>query len=141
MKSIKSNLKWAAKIISFLILLQSCTVYHKYAGSVDEAVASNDKVWLETSPEDYPNTFLKLVRIDDEIYGVAKKKSSASKELRTQIVDSSYEGKYNLIKLNDEDLKDIRLKNKGASTALSVGIPVVLVGVAVWIFAENFDPI
>jgi len=130
MKSIKRNLKWAAKILSFLILLQSCTVYHSSTASVDEAVLSNNKVKVDVD-DDYSYKFLKFVRIDGEIYGVAKKKSYVSKELQAQITNSTYEGKYDLIKLNDENLKSIHLKNKGASTALTVALP--LLGVAAFL--------
>ena len=138
MKAVKRNLKWAAKILSFLILLQSCTVYHKYSSSVDEAIAANDKVKLQV-PEDDPYKFLKLVRIENEIYGVAKRNSHASKELNGRIVDTSYEGKYNLIKLSEEDQRNIHVKNKGASTALSIVIPVVLVGAVVGIAVATAD--
>jgi len=126
MKTIKQNLKWVAKILSFIILLQSCTVYHSTTASVDEAIQSSNKVKVVVPGED-PYKFLNLVRIDNEIYGVAKKKSNTSNLLKAQITDTSYEGKYNLIKLNDQNLQDIRLKNKGASTALSIVIPVVLI--------------
>ena len=126
MKTIKRNLKWAAKILSFIILFQSCTVYHSTTASVDEAIQSSNKVKVVVPGED-PYKFLNLVRIDNEIYGVAKKKSNTSNLLQAQITDTSYQGKYNLIELNDQNLQDIRLMNKGASTALSIVIPVVLV--------------
>ena len=133
----KRNLKWAAKLLSFLILLQSCTVYHKYTSSVDEAIATNNKIKLYESKDTYK--FLKLVRIDNEVYGVAKKRSYASKRLKGQIVDSSYEGKYNLIKLNEENLKDIHLKNIGASTAISIVIPVVIAGLVVFAATQDYS--
>ena len=137
MKSIKRNLKWAAKILSFLILLQSCTVYHKYTSSVDEAIATNNKIKTDL-PNGDSYKFIKLVRLENEIYGVAKKKSPVSKILNAQIVDSQYEGKYNLIKLNEADLKNIHLKNKGASTALTI-IPIVIVGIIAIIGGEAWD--
>ena len=92
---------------------------------------------------DLPNEdsykFIKLVRLENQIYGVAKKKSPVSKKLNAQIVDSQYEEKYNLIKLNEADLQNIHLKNKGASTALTIGIPVVIVGVIAIIGGEAWD--
>ena len=138
MKSIKRNLKWAVKILSVLILLQSCTVYHSTTASVNEAIQSSNKLKFD-APDKDSYKFMKLIRIDNEIYGVAKKKSYASKELQAQITDTSYEGKYNLIKLHDQDLQDIRLKNNGASTALTIAIPVVIVGVIAIIGGEAWD--
>ena len=138
MKSIKRNLNWAAKILSLLILLQSCSAYHNYTSSIDEAIATNNKIKTDLSNED-SYKFIKLVRLENEIYGVAKKKSPVSKKLNTQVVDSQYEGKYNLIKLNEADLQNIHLKNKGASTALTIAIPVVIVGVIAIIGGEAWD--
>jgi hypothetical protein len=130
MKTITKNLEWAARILSLIILLQSCTVYNSATTSVDEAIMSNDKVKVD-APEANSYKFLKIIRMDNEIYGVAKKKSYTSKKLQAQIVDTSYEGKYNLIKLTRDDLESVHLKNKGASLALTIGIPVILVGALV----------
>ena len=128
MTTIKRNLKWAAKILTFLILLQSCTVYHKTTSSVDEAVASNNKVKLEVSDEEFPYKFKSIKVFDNEYYGLVKIKSDTYKRLRDRKTLDSDNAKFTYVQLNDNELSDIHLKNKGVSTALSVGIPVLVGG-------------
>jgi hypothetical protein len=126
MKSIKQNLKWAAKILSFLILLQSCTVYHKYTSSVDEAIATNDRVRIDIQNDD-SYRFKNIKFFEDEYYGLAKTNSDTYKRLTDRKKLDFEEDKFKYVQLYDEELGEIHLKNKGASTALSIAIPVVLV--------------
>ena len=80
MKTIKKSIEWAAKILSFLILLQSCTVYHNYSSSVDEAIATNDKVKLDINNDD-PYKFKKIKIFETEYYGLTKIKSDTYRRL------------------------------------------------------------
>lgn len=127
MTTSKQNLKWAAKLLSFLILLQSCTVYHKYTSSADEAVASNNKVKLEISKDEYPYKFKSIKVFENEYYGLARIKSDTYKRLsgRKKI---DLNKKFTYVQLLPDELDDIHLKNKGVSLALSIGIPVIVVG-------------
>jgi len=113
----KRIIKWAIRIIMVCILLQSCTIYRSSTCSVDKAIEFNARVKIEGTAE-RPYIFLRLERIDSQVYGVARKKAYASKELQDQIVDTSYQDKYNLILLNDNDLHKIHLENKAANTIL-----------------------
>ena len=129
MKSIKRILKWAIQIILVCILLQSCTIYRSSTCSVDKAIEFNSRVKVEGAAE-RPYTFLRLEGIDSQVYGVARKKAYASKELQDQIVDTSYQDKYNLILLNDEDMQNIYLENKTANvivySVLTVAFTIIL---------------
>ena len=127
MKSVKRNLKWAAKILSFLMLLQSCTVYHKTTGSVDEAIASDNKVRLDIEMDD-PYRFKKIKFFENEYYGLAKVNSDTYKRLTNRKKMDSEKEKFKYVQVYEQELGNIHLKNKGASTALNVGIPVIVAG-------------
>lgn len=140
MKSFKQSFKLAAKILSFLILLQSCTVYHTYTSSVDEAVKTNDKVKLDVVNDD-PYKFKNLTIIEDEYYGLAKIKSETYNRLSDRKKLESNDEKFSYVRLNEEELKEIHLKNIKASKTLSIVVPVVvglgvLVGVGVIVANE-----
>ena len=140
MKSIKRNLKWAAKILTFLILLQSCTVYHKYTSSVDEAVATNNKVRIDIQNDD-PYKFKNIKFFEDEYYGLARIKSDAYKRLTGRKKMDSDSQNFRYVQLYENELGEIHLKNKGASTALTIGIPVVALGIVVLIGYLTTDPL
>ena len=129
MKNTKRNLKWAAKILSFLILLQSCTVYHKYSSSVDEAIATNDKVTLDIINDD-PYKFYNIKIFENEYYGLAKIKSDTYRRLSDRKkIDGGIEN-FTYVQISQEELNNIHLKNKGASTGLSIAIPVLGIAAA-----------
>ena len=136
MKTSKPILKFFAVLISSLVLLQSCSVYHKSTCSVDEAIRNNSKVKISVENND-PYILKRLERHDSLVYGVANTNSSTYKRLRERVQDHNYEGKYALILLQDQDLKNIHEKNTGASTAISIGIPVVVLGIALGIAAST----
>ena len=126
-------------MISSLVFLQSCSVYHNSTCSVDEAIRNNSKVKISVA-NDEPYILKRLERHDGAVYGIANTNSSTYKRLREQVKDHNYEGKYGLILMQEQDLKNIHEKNTGASTALSIGIPVVALGITLAIGATSVDP-
>ena len=136
MKTSKRILKFFAILISSLVLLQSCSVYHKSTCSVDEAIRNSSKVKISVTNDD-PYILKRLERHDSLVYGVANTNSSTYKRLREQVKDHNYEGKYALIQMQEQDLKNIHEKNTGASTVISIGIPVVLLGITAGIAAST----
>ena len=98
---------------------------------MEEAVASNNKVKLEVSNEEFPFKFKSIKVFDNEYYGLAKINSDTYKRLRDRKKLDSDNAKFTYVQLNDNELSDIHLKNKGASTALSVGLPVLVGGVLI----------
>ena len=136
MKTSKPILKFFAILISSLVLLQSCSVYHKSTCSVDEAIRNNSKVKISVTNDD-PYILKRLERHDSLVYGVANTNSSTYKRLREQVKDHNYEGKYALIQMQEQDLKNIHEKNTGASTVISIGVPVVVLGVTAGIAAST----
>ena len=139
MKTSKLILKCFALMISSLVFLQSCSVYHNSTCSVDEAIRNNSKVKISVA-NDEPYILKRLERHDGAVYGIANTNSSTYKRLREQVKDHNYEGKYGLILMQEQDLKNIHEKNTGASTALSIGIPVVALGITLAIGATSVDP-
>ena len=126
-------------MISSLVFLQSCSVYHNSTCSVDEAIRNNSKVKISVA-NDEPYILKRLERHDGAVYGIANTNSSTYKRLREQVKDHNYEGKYAMILMQEQDLKNIHEKNTGASAALSIGIPVVAFGITTAIAATNVDP-
>ena len=122
------DIKYLAITLSFLILLQSCNVYHTSSSTIDEAIRSADKVKI-VSPEDNSYKFDHLVKIDSLVYGYAKKKSLAAKELSGQIILKDTDEKYAQIQLYDRDIASVHLKNPTASTLVTIAVPVVIIGV------------
>ena len=103
------DIKYLAFALSFLILLQSCSVYHSSPSTIDEAIKSTDKVKI-VSPEQNIYKFNRLVKIDSLIYGYAKNKSLAAKELSGQIILKDADGKYAKIQLYDRNIASVHLK-------------------------------
>lgn len=132
MKKIRLYLKRIALLLIFLMTLQSCSVYYTKTASVDEALLSDNKVKIITTTNDIYK-FKKLQTEDDQIYGVANKKSSTAKKFSNEIVSIDSDSKFVKISLEEITINEIHLKNKGASTAVTVAIPVVIVGVLVGI--------
>ena len=120
------DIKYLAFALSFLILLQSCSVYHSSPSTIDEAIKSTDKVKI-VSPEQNIYKFNRLVKIDSLIYGYAKNKSLAAKELSGQIILKDADGKYAKIQLYDRNIASVHLKNHTASTLVSIAVPIVII--------------
>ena len=139
MKTSKRILKCFALLISSLVFLQSCSVYHNSTCSADEAIKNNSKVKISVTNDD-PYILKRLERHDGAVYGIANTNSSTYKRLREQVKDLNYEGKSAMILMNEQDLKNIHEKNSGASTALSIGVPVVALGITAAIGATSVHP-
>jgi len=132
MKKIRLHLKRIALLLIFLMTLQSCSVYYSKTASVDEAILSDNKVKVITTNNDIYK-FEKLQTENDQIYGVLKQKSTKGENLLDQGLLKDYDGKYGKLLLSKDAIQAIHLKNKGASTAVTIAIPVVIIGVLVGI--------
>ena len=131
----------ASILLSVLILFQSCTVYHKYSSSLDDAITSNDKVKV-VIPSDDPYKFKKIQKIDGEIYGLMYNKSRSYKLLASRKTIPSDKETMTYVQIYENELNDLHLKNKTASTVLSITIPLVVVGAlvgAIYSSLENTD--
>lgn len=134
MKKIRTHLSKIALVLTAIISLQSCTVYHSKIASLDEAINTGNKVKTKTQKNgtDKGNLvykFKRIEKVDDKIYGITKRNSSTHKQLMNQVSERQMEGNYVAIELTENDLHDIYLKNRALSTILSVAIPLVIVGI------------
>ena len=119
------NIKWVANLLSFLILLQSCTIYHKYTSSAQEAAETSLKVKIKI-PEGDPYVYKRLKNIDDRFYGLTRPKSKTARRMQNQVVEKDYEGKFALVELNDDELQHIHMTNTQATLTTLIVMDAVL---------------
>ena len=107
MKTLKKCLKPISYLLTFLILLQGCTVYKTASVTLDEASKSNTKVRVKT----FNNKSLKFDRIEvvnNKIHGINNVEMS-------------------ITPIEKDNIEKIQLKDKTMSTILSIAIPVVVI--------------
>ena len=112
MKSINQHLKVVAIFFVTLMLFQSCTVYKSASVSLDEASKSNTKVRVVKTNGEKVKYSRIVVLNDGQFYGVQKANRLS-----------------NNIPINQDDIVRLNLKNRKSSTILSIGIPVVIIGI------------
>ena len=103
------NLRLFSLLFMILFIFQSCGVYHKNSITLEEAVKQEGKVKILTTNQ-RTIKYKKITSTDGQFYG---NKMKGGKWIQTP--------------LNQEEIMRIRLKNKKASTwmtLLSIGIPV-----------------
>jgi hypothetical protein len=120
------NLKLIAIALSALMLMQSCRLYHSKTATVDEAVFSQKRAEVKTNSNER-FSFNYLIKDDDQLYGITKRKSTTAKKLIAQIKEDKSFNKMVGILLPEKDVKEIHLHNKTLSTILSIGVPVALI--------------
>ena len=140
MKKIRLHLKFIALVLISIMTLPSCSVYYNDTSSIDEALLSNDRVKIITSTNDIYK-FKKLQKEDDQIYGVIKKGSNKAEDLMDQGLLEDYNDKYEKLLLSKVTIQKIHIKNKKASTAVNVVVPVVIVGALVVIGVNSYNNI
>lgn len=118
--------KFGCAFLALVFLLQSCAVYQKKTVSIDEAVATKNKVLILTT-NDTKLKLKKIELIDGKYYGILEDEDR--KIIKTP--------------LNESDIKTIRVLDKSASTWGTIGIVagslIVLFGVIGYFAMENMD--
>ncbi|NJW53057.1 hypothetical protein [Salinimicrobium oceani] len=120
-------MKKSALILGLLFLLQSCSVYHSGARSVEEAVAADAKVKVISAGQ-LQYKFRKLELQDDHLVGITKHNSSTAKKLKH--LPSSPAGKFRAIDLSEMVIEEIKLRNNTLSTIINIAIPIAALYVA-----------
>ena len=119
MKTIKQQFKSVSLILSVLILLQGCTVYKSVPVSLEQAANSETKVKVLTkSNEKYK---FKRIGVENGNYDGVKTQN----------------GKLVRIPLDTKMLNKINVKDKTMSTILSFGIPILILGIPLIIYAQD----
>lgn len=123
-------------LLVLLILLQSCSVYHKPT-TLETAVVADKKVRIITT--DYQKyKFHRLERENNRLIGITKLESSTAKKLAGS--PAIIEGKYLKVDLTHLNIQEINLRNKIGST----GLTILFIGASIaWVYfmtwALSFD--
>jgi hypothetical protein len=105
--------KFVCVFIVFVLLLQSCAVYQKSPVSIAEATATNHKV-LILKTDDTELKLKKIELINGMYYGLTKDDNLKLVKVR----------------LNESEIKTIRVLDKSTSTLLTIGavaVPIIAV--------------
>lgn len=89
-----------------MLNFHNCKVYNNQSSSINEAVIINKEVKVITENN---NTyyFFKLVKIENQLYGITKINSTTAKKLDSLIERCSVNGKIAKIKLFENQIKDV----------------------------------
>ena len=119
MKTIKKHLKTVALFCATLIFFQGCTVYKSANVTLEEASKAEIQARVKTND----NQTLKFKRIGFEngrYYGV--------KKINGDIIKT---------RIDEQKVERVQLKDKTASTIIPIAVPVIIIGIAAIIFANN----
>ena len=103
-------------LLVFLLLLQSCNIYHAPT-SVEAAVAADKKAQLVTSTNQ-KYKFRRLEIKNDRLIGITRPGSATAKKLAG--MPAMKDGKYLEIDLSNVVIDKIKLRNESGSIILSI---------------------
>jgi len=117
-------------ILTIVILFQSCGIYNSRTSTKEDAILSENRVKVK-STTNARYRFLKLIEEENQLYGIAKRQSSKSKQVyNDNIVNENKLDKNVKILLTDDLINEIHLYSKGKTTAvraLGIGYTAVLI--------------
>lgn len=117
MKTIKTQIKLIAFVLSVLILFQGCTVYKSTSISLEEAVQLKRKVQI-TTIDNQKIKFKRIVKRDGKYFGI--------KWLKENTKD---------IMVFENDIKKLKIENKTMSvivSALPIALVLYIISALVW---------
>jgi len=90
-------------------MFQGCKIYYHNSVTIEQAIVSEKKLKLTlTNGEKY--TFCKLIKKENQLYGITKIHSTTAKKMDSLIVRCTVNGKFAKIKLFKKDIKEIYLQ-------------------------------
>ena len=114
-------------LFSLLFLLQSCSVYHSGTVSIEEAVATENKVKI-VAEDGTKYKFRKLETAEGKLLGITRLNSSTAEKVAG--MPAEIEGKKLKVDLSEMSIEKIKIRNNMLSTIINVGVPVIIAGVA-----------
>ncbi|NNK88073.1 MAG: hypothetical protein HKO90_07300 [Flavobacteriaceae bacterium] len=111
MKSLKTYFNLVTLVLSALIFFQGCTVYRSANVSLEEAALADTRVRIKTKD----NKTLKFNKVqfeNNQFYG------------KTQ-----YDDKLIKVGIDENNIDRVQVKDKGKSTLLNIGVPVLIIGI------------
>lgn len=132
-----NSVKVIVYFFSILMLLQSCVAYYKAPVSVEEAIATHDKVKIRTiDNEQYK--FNSLIREDGELYGIKNLVEGKRDALAPYVKEIDHEKK--LVKiLLPFTIKEVYLKNQTKTDVMNgaiIAIPIISL-IIYWIIRDT----
>ncbi len=108
-----------------LILFQSCNIYYNQTGSIKEAVKTHTKVkLLDKNGAKYK--LKRLQKQDEHLYGYAPRSSATAKLLYDQIIEEGSNARIVKLLIPEESIEEIHLRNSELSTAVTIGMCLVI---------------
>ncbi|MEJ2585765.1 MAG: hypothetical protein P8Z38_12280 [Robiginitalea sp.] len=122
MEAIRKRLKATARLLSILLLAQSCSIYHKTPTTLENA--SQERVKTKVTNIDGAVSRYKFISYEAGVY--------------YGNVEEDW-GVYKKVPLESEDIIQVRTKNKTASTLVTmVAITIPVIAFAGYMIAESF---
>ncbi|MBT8296512.1 MAG: hypothetical protein KJO51_08855 [Gramella sp.] len=141
MKSSKIRFRFIAFILSSLLFLQSCSIYHSENLSLENAARNGQKTRVVIENGDKLK-FNKIQETNDGFFGLTKESSGTSKKLQKLGILGRESGRYYSFGLETLQIDKIQAKNYSASTWATIGISVVgLVAVILVVAAATWTGI
>lgn len=141
MKSSKIRFRFIAIILSSLLFLQSCSIYHSENLSLENAARNGQKTRVVIENGDKLK-FKKIQETNDGFFGLTKESSGTSKKLQKLGILGRESGRYYSFGLETLQIDKIQAKNYSASTWATIGISVVgLVAVILVVAAATWTGI
>ena len=128
MELFKNRIKTVACFLTALLLFQSCIVYHKTPTTLESASQERIKTKV-ISANGQISKFDHIAFEDGQFYGVKKDFDERGKLVKTP--------------LGDQEITKVVVKNKSASTLLTIGVVAVPVAILVGVIAVgsiNYSP-
>lgn len=114
MKTLKKQLRPVAWFLVIMMVFQSCTVYKSTPVTLGEAVKADTKVKIEKRNGEKLKYYRIVQGNDGKYYG---------DEIKNKM--------HNNFLINEDEIEKIQIKDKTTSTILTIGIPVLIVGLAI----------
>jgi len=121
MKTLKKQLRLTALVLTSLIILQSCRVYHRDSVSLQQAIKEEKRVKIKTA-DNKTLKFKKIIYAEGGYYGI--KHSTFKYEIHKMPLDQS-------------KLQSVRMHNKSLSIIYGVGLSVVIIIIGGYIIAVS----
>lgn len=115
----KIKFLWLALVL--VTILQSCSIYRSKTMNVDEAVAFNRKVKIKTT-DGKTFKFKSLERDEHGLVGITRPNSIAGRKLKAEVVETNYQRKFVKIKLEEEEIEQIKPKDYLGSFFVVLGV-------------------
>jgi len=130
--------KFPPFFIVFLILIQSCTVYHSASVDIEEAVKSHNKVKIKTNSKEIYR-FKNIIEKDNLYYGIAKANRNSKIPYPKNGKVEKYSKNLFAYPLELKKINRIYTKNRELSTILSIGIPLVIASTTIILIVQSLD--